>query len=208
MHVEVTQLLLKEEEEWASLEREFPEFLGDNALLPENSLAVNPRFREFLERVFHGTKLSTPREYWLRYDPKRRLVIAYKGMFFFIRAYQDVMCAVLKLLLGQNAGRWTSMHRALRSNDVVGKLVDNDLPAYRDWFMDWKNKRDRIKVGIAVGLAGPAANLGVAFAKFSGNDLQAADMTETVRLPDIVRAIEFSTLLVQTTIGKVENMGD
>lgn len=94
----------------------------DEALIDAWHAAMNSESAEAkLER--------SKRSFRLTFRPTRRLAIAYKTFFLFVRAYQDALCCLLN---NSNTG---SMESAFKKKDnPVRMLLDAHAPAYVAWF--------------------------------------------------------------------------
>lgn len=81
-----------------------------------------------------------------------RLIVSYKVMYFFIRSLQDATYGVLLELIGQNAGRYSSMKDCVyKENNPIHHKLSQAIPKYFDWFKEFRNQRNKIKDGITAG---------------------------------------------------------
>lgn len=121
-------------------------------------------------------------------------------MFYFISAYQDALCGVLLILKGEKAGRYTSMYKTLRKeNNPVRIIIVKTITEYIDWFYRWRDKRNKIKKGINLGLVGPSFDVGISFSYvYEKNNALVCDIKDAIRLSDIVQALRMSISLANT----------
>jgi len=129
--------------------------------------------------------------------PIRRVISAFKFAYFSVRAHQDAACGVLYVLLGQQAGRYTSMSDALKKEDnPIRNLVTDRLPGYADWLRAWKDRRDQMKVGAQFALLFDADNnLSIQFEYPCGESHRMDVITQAITLSDVAEGLEFSTRL-------------
>jgi hypothetical protein len=130
-----------------------------------------------------------------------RLIMAYKALYYFIRAYQDRLYAVLAILLEPDAPSGRSMNAAFKnSQNPARRLLDTHLPEYVEWFPNWRDQRNKVKDGISFSTAGPApqtglTSLGIRFNEFSRDGGVSVDCSEAVQLADVTRALRLSAAL-------------
>jgi hypothetical protein len=129
-----------------------------------------------------------------------KLGAAYKAAFYLVRAYQDT---VYRMILNLQKRDWwgpnASMQRAITNEKKVGVLLRDRLPEYLEWFVEWREKRNRIKDGVVDSWTGPETDLGLVFSellmKADGTTAVVVDGGKAIRLGDVVRAVEFSARL-------------
>jgi hypothetical protein len=131
-----------------------------------------------------------------------RLKVAYKAMFLFVRAHQDSLYKVILELHGQTTGRASSMVDAAREPRVPTNSVNparafllRSVPGYLEWFGSWRDRRNRVKLGVNFGLVGPASQLGINFCHVTADGGLVSELADVVRLPDVLKALEMSTRL-------------
>jgi hypothetical protein len=136
--------------------------------------------------------------------PQRRFITAFKSVFFFVRAYQDAVCALLFVLSGKRAGRYTSMAKALEKGKPVRQLLDDELAGYGDWFYRWRDDRDKIKRGARFILFFDGDdNLSISFTypvEMGGMETE----EERIGLPRVIEGVQMSTRLTVVAWGQVE----
>jgi hypothetical protein len=152
------------------------------------------------------------KKYWddfrSKHDPFRELGITFKAMFYFIRSCQDNLYSVALLLLSQEAPKSPSMMKAVNNprNPIAGIL--GSIPEYKEWFIKWREKRNKIKEGVGTGYTGVGDGLGVIFDKLDekNNGIIASLAKENVvYFADIVEAISMTTLLIKTVFPLTES---
>ena len=130
--------------------------------------------------------------------PDARLILAYKGLFFFIRAYQDTLYRVLlELETSKDAGRYRRMIHAIsedqsyKTDNPVGALLASSFPEYLGWFLDWRERRDSVKLGAGFYISGPEPDIGVGFniVTRKGGIIIDCSGTHTFRVSDITKAL-------------------
>ncbi len=130
----------------------------------------------------------------MKIDYQNELATVYKALFYFVRAYQDTLYGTLLVLDGQSAGPFASMQSCVgKKENRYRNKINLAIPAYIDWFSQWREKRNRIKSGISCSLAKPANQLGVIFNVIKGKkNAMVSDLKSVVTLQDAVEAIEMS----------------
>lgn len=129
--------------------------------------------------------------------PIRRVISAFKFTYFSVRAHHDAVCGVLYELLGQRAGRYTSMSDALKKEgNPVRSFVNDRLPGYAEWLPAWKDRRDQMKIGAQFALLFDADNnLSIQFQYPFGEHRSANVITQAIALSDVAEGLDFSTRL-------------
>lgn len=97
------------------------------------------------DRVFAGFVASE--ETMLVFPESRRLETAFKSVHMWLRAYQDAVCGALMALQGNRVGAYTSMSKALKPGKPVSEFLAEHLPAYEQWFTEWRDRRNEMKLG-------------------------------------------------------------
>jgi len=125
---------------------------------------------------------------------QNELATVYKALFYFVRAYQDTLYGTLLVLNGQSAGPFTSMQSCMgKKENKYRNKINLVIPEYIDWFLQWREKRNRIKSGVSCSFTGPADQLGVIFNIVKGKENAiVSDLKSAVRLEDAVEAIKMS----------------
>ena len=125
-----------------------------------------------------------------------RLAVAYKALFFFLRAFQDLAYAILLELSGQRSGQGTSMKDCftpikdgLKSNNPIRADIVSALPGYEAWFKSFRDLRNDFKNGRGHGSSTSEGRIKV------GIDLQRGNVSERralIGLDDVTSALEMS----------------
>jgi hypothetical protein len=129
--------------------------------------------------------------------PAQRLILQLKALHFFLRAYQDAMYALLfELVIGKRAGNTRMQVIIKKEANPVGEKIRDKLPNYIEWFVSWREQRNRIKDGVSFATIGPATDLGIIAATFNeegGYTLRPEG--PAIRAGDIIEALRMSTHL-------------
>ena len=99
--------------------------------------------------IARSEKLVNAVRYW-EWDKQKsfQFAAALKAMYYFLRALQDsVYVALVEATSGSPAKARLSMQRATKANDSVKPLIEQALPEYFAWFADFRNIRNRMKLG-------------------------------------------------------------
>lgn len=138
-------------------------------------------------------------------DPAGRLVVIMKSFYFFLRAYQDAMYAVLFEVVCRSRVGDARMQKAVeKADNPVGKVLRERSPEYLPWFQEFREQRNKIKSGVNFGTLGPAEDLGISFNMVDeAGGLTINFMGTVVRVADIVRGLEMSARLTDMTVGLV-----
>ena len=125
-----------------------------------------------------------------------RLAVAYKALFFFLRAFHDLAYATLLELSGQRSGEGTSMKDCFApqkggrtSNNPIRADIMSTLPEYEAWFKSFRELRNDFKRGRGHGSSTSGGRIKVAI------DLQRGNVSERralIGLDDVVSALEMS----------------
>jgi hypothetical protein len=83
----------------------------------------------------------------LSFPESRRVQTAFKSVHIWLRAYQDAVCGVLLSMRGEAVGRHTSMGDRLKPGKPIGTYLAEHLPEYAEWFSEWRDRRNDMKVG-------------------------------------------------------------
>ena len=137
-------------------------------------------------------------------ESRRGLMVAYKSILFFLRAFQDSAYAVLVELTGGRAPIYPSMSDCLRKkkNGPVFKII-SEIDGYEAWFFRMRDWRNKIKSGVGFGLAGPQTNIGVAFTHITDeNSLTVTN--DTIHLRDLIEGVRFSNCLIASMLTRIE----
>jgi hypothetical protein len=125
-----------------------------------------------------------------------RLAVAYKALFFFLRAFQDVAYSLLLELNGQRSGDGTSMKDCFAPkkegrpslNPVRADILES-LPGYEAWFRWFRDLRNDFKRGRGHGSSTDGGRIRV------GVDLQRGNVSDRralIGLSDVATSLEMS----------------
>lgn len=121
-----------------------------------------------------------------------RLKVMYKGTFFFVRAYQDVLYQVMLSLLQRKLTKTGTMDSAAtKEMNPVRLILDDELPEYIPWFVGWRQLRNQIKDGSTFSLFGPEDDLGIAVDRYTHDILHIGD-SGVLRLQDVAEGMLMS----------------
>jgi hypothetical protein len=92
---------------------------------------------------------ASPRSVYGRSE-HQRLVVATKALIFFVRGYQDGLAGAARVAGGGTWGAYPSMRKELTRHALIQELVhpDTNLSEYREWFEEWRDVRNMVKLGI------------------------------------------------------------
>jgi hypothetical protein len=138
-------------------------------------------------------------------ESRRGLMVAYKSILFFLRAFHDSAYAVLVELTGGRAGAYPSMYACLtkKKNGPASEVVFQ-IPGYEPWFLKMRDWRNKIKNGAGLALDGPQTNIGVSFMHIT--DENALEITnDTIHLRDLIESVRFSSQLLTSIVKWIEN---
>jgi hypothetical protein len=161
---------------------------SDEALLEAWQAAINSESTEArLARIKRSLRLT--------FRPTRRLAIAYKAFFIFVRAYQDVMYCLM------NDSSTGSMESAFKNEkNPVRLFLDGHLPSYVEWFPEFRTLRNKIKYGFGAAMSGVGSTRG------SGDMglivTQSPASMAVYHLSDAARALDASSQVTQVTREK------
>ena len=126
----------------------------------------------------------------------------FKAFFYFTRAYQDVIYVALCNVQGRPVATG-SMANALNDGNPVGKAL---RPNYLGWFKEWRDLRNRWKMGAGHHVIGPAPDIGIGFLKYTEQTrgVEANLGGDIVRLRDATRALDESSAVseILVTVAK------
>jgi len=131
-------------------------------------------------------------------DACSKLIVSYKALFYFVRAYQDALYKVMLEIEGQSPGYGSMATASQNPRNKVAEILNIYLPEYKQWFINWKKKRDDVKLGANFSISGPEEILGISFVTVnedSGGIVIDCSESKAVRISDIVEAINFSAKL-------------
>ncbi len=137
-----------------------------------------------------------------------QLKVSYKTYFLFIRAFHDSCYRVLLNLDGQNAGSYSSMNKCVTNERSRLYSEITSISGYKDWFLDFKKIRDRIKVGVDFSICGPENDVGISFNKVNaqrGIEVNVSEDGNKCRIGDVINAIDYSTTLLHLIKNKIPN---
>jgi hypothetical protein len=127
-------------------------------------------------------------------DPRTQFVLAFKTLYFFVRAHQDSLCALICLVRspsGTPTGDY-SMTKHLGREGPVRSFIYSSVSEYPDWFFRWKAIRDRVKAGVGAGPFGSQSEIGIRFSRFTEAGGIVIDCSEGSGLIDVVDALRLS----------------
>jgi hypothetical protein len=133
-----------------------------------------------------------------------RMVVAFKGVFFYLRALQDDLYGLLQLLLTGYRKGAPSMAAIGNEMNPVAIWLRDQLPDYRQWFLEYRGQRNDIKEGSGFAIVGPNNDLGVTFANAHGHGGTHVSFApgRVVKLGHIARALDMSRALVELAIAE------
>ncbi|WP_027148315.1 hypothetical protein [Methylobacter tundripaludum] len=143
----------------------------------------------------------------LEAEATSELKAVYKAYFIFIRAFHDACYGVLLNTNGATPGAYSSMRKAIdkKVEPIYSKIIT--IPDYVDWFTDFKNKRDTIKIGVNFSLCGPQWDVGVGFNKITaegGIDISCDSSVGKFRIGDLIIAFRYSTAMLELILNDVQ----
>ncbi len=125
-----------------------------------------------------------------------RLAVAYKALFFFLRAFHDLAYATLLELSGQRSGEGTSMKDCFKpqkggrsSNNPIRTDIESALPKYEAWFKSFRELRNDLKRGRGHGSSTSDGRINVTIVLQRGN---VSEQYALIGLDDVVLALEMS----------------
>jgi hypothetical protein len=80
-----------------------------------------------------------------------------------MRSYQDAMIRLRLLATGNTVGPRVSMSDHVKDGKATRLFLDARLPGYVDWFLEWRDVRDRLKIGVPFEMQSLAGELGLVF---------------------------------------------
>lgn len=142
----------------------------------------------------------------------QRLIVAYKALYFFIRAYQDRLYSVISVLVRPDDQPGNSMERAFhasRGTNPVRAFLAEHAPEYILWFPIWRDQRNRVKESVSFSTGGPAPQIGlqtigIRFNEFTRQGGVSVDLAHAVQLDDVTRALELSARVAQQASGELD----
>jgi hypothetical protein len=153
-------------------------------------------------------------EQWVRggaqgmlvFPESRRVETAFKSVHMWLRAYQDAVCGVLLATRGDRVGRHTSMSDRLKPGKPIGQYIAEHLPDYADWFSEWRDRRNEMKLGASFRLevdGNPPRIQGLSFRYPPGRSASTvADGFITV--DDVVAGLDMSRRLTEVVRAALE----
>jgi hypothetical protein len=151
------------------------------------------------QEIIGESLADIPKQFEMTREISPRLQTCYKALFFFVRAFQDTIYAVL------NDGQRGSMQGAVSNpNNPIAKLLSALLPEYLPWFEQWRRMRDNVKRGASFSISGPDEDLGIGFNYIDDNTGGlVVGSGGRVRLGDVVRALEMSRRILELTLERL-----
>jgi hypothetical protein len=142
----------------------------------------------------------------LVFPESRRVETAFKSVHMWLRAYQDAVCGVLLATRGDRVGRHTSMGDRIKPGKPIGRYLEEHLPDYSDWFNEWRDRRNEMKVGATFDLkveGNPPRIEGLSFTYPPGRS--ASTVTEGfISLNDVIVGLDMSRRLTDVVRTAVE----
>lgn len=135
----------------------------------------------------------------------QRLVVATKALIFFVRGYQDGLAGAAKVVTDGVWGTYPSMARELDRNELIRELVhpDTELIEYRDWFEEWRDVRNMLKLGMGqVTRSVPGKRARIEFWTV-GRDGHAGRLLHSVGMAEIRKALWLSGTLSRSIARRV-----
>ncbi len=172
---------------------------GDKDLPDSSREAVQQYIQAGLDHAQRMNRLSKSVAGTRSQNSASELQTAYKAYFFFVRAFHDAAYRVILLLSGQRPGLHSSMHAAVKNTNSPVHAKIATIPGYIEWFTDFRDKRNRIKVGANFSLCGPQWDVGIGFNKTTPEGGIVVDMSEgpnSYRLGDLMIAFRFSAAIL------------
>jgi hypothetical protein len=148
---------------------------------------------------------SQSKEYKSLISNEEALKVAYKGYFYFIRAFQDAVYGVLLNLLDENIGQsMKGMKKALKDSSPVNKWI-LEIDGYKEWFLEFREKRNKIKIGVRFNIRGPQWDPGVGFS-IPTKDGGTSSGTDSVKIMDLIKAIDMSAEALKLIRQKLKDV--
>jgi hypothetical protein len=132
-------------------------------------------------------------------DPTTAFTVAFKALYLFLRAHQDALCALIHTALsprGTGPGDYNMTAHLGRANGPVRRFVHECVPEYEEWYLRWREARNRVKRGANFSTYGDAVQMGIRFSSFipEGGGVS-IDASQGVGLADVVEALQMSARL-------------
>lgn len=130
---------------------------------------------------------------------------ALKAMFYFIRSLHDAVYSALIETSGNRSGRYSSMYDCSKNpRNPLHSLVDVALPGYFEWFSDFRDLRNELKLGVSPSfhISGLGASTQVAVVlPIIDNVNRHVSYGREVSLRDVDRALEQSSRLLEWSVA-------
>ena len=175
------------------------EALTAYALEAARMVGLGPEeFARYLRREeavarLHGSRYHSVAGYKLR--------IAFKAAYFFLRAHQDMLFRVAFYALEgsfPSRGKTGTMGAAVTNPDSpVGRHLAAHVPAYAEWFMRWRDQRNRVKKGVSFSTFA-TDDIGICFSTFTNEGGVLGDPTNRLGLRDVAGALTLVTQVMQS----------
>lgn len=131
-----------------------------------------------------------------------QLSVSYQAYINFIRASHDSIAAAYISSENETGGNRTSMGKIFRSDKrekekPIATYINNHLPNYKSWFLEFRKKRDLLKIGnnpaltfidyeyqpsIGITLGGIDEKSGVETLQVGGNMFMVGDLDNSIRM--------------------------
>lgn len=145
-------------------------------------------------------------QHMLNFPESRRVETAFKSVHMWLRAYQDAVCGVLLATRGDAVGRHTSMSDRIKPGKPIGQYLAQHLPDYAEWFVEWRDRRNEMKIGALFDLkieGIPPRLQGLTFKYPPGRS--ATTVTDGfISLDDVIAGLDMSRRLTEVVRAEVE----
>lgn len=134
--------------------------------------------------------------------PHARAKLAFKHLFFVIRALQDALYAAFLEVTGSKAGNYSSVKDGLKSGKALREILDSRASDYPAWFSGWRDKRNRVKDGVNFGITG-YPDFGITINTVGDDGALVVDCSgdSSIYAVDVTHALEASTELATIVAG-------
>jgi hypothetical protein len=144
-------------------------------------------------------------------DNTTAFTLAFKALYLFLRSHQDALCALVHTVLfprGTGPGPYNMTRHLQRENGPVRAFIVEHVPEYEEWYLRWRDTRNRVKRGNNFGTYGSGLEMGVSFSEIipEGGGVS-VDVSQGVGLADIVEALRMSERLQNAIARQAERAG-
>jgi hypothetical protein len=151
--------------------------------------------RERAIESLHGSRREQTAGYRLR--------IAFKALYFFLRALQDMLFRVTFFTLERSfpgrGDRGTMKWAVAHPESPVGRHLAQHVPEYGEWFTRWREQRNRIKQGVNFDMFA-MDDIGIRFSSMSNEGALTTDISNLNRvgLRDAAQALTIGARLMES----------